>query len=85
MRRLRLDGPLVAELQAALPTLPVDREELRGSLGRHPEREQIPSERRETRDIQSPRGSCTCGFSQRAQRAQRTTSILGARISPPDR
>ena len=30
MRHLRLDGSLVAELQAALPALPVDREELRG-------------------------------------------------------
>ena len=40
----------------------------------------IPSERSETRDRRSPRGICTFGFSQRAQRAQRTTSI---RFSAP--
>jgi hypothetical protein len=34
VRRLRLDGPLVAELQAALSPMPVDREELRGSMKR---------------------------------------------------
>jgi hypothetical protein len=40
VRHLRLDGPLVAELQAPLSAMPVDREELRGSLGCHPERAQ---------------------------------------------
>ena len=51
---MRLDGCLVAELQAALPELWRDREELRGSLSCHPEQAErapvIPSERSESRD-----------------------------------
>jgi hypothetical protein len=41
---VRLDGALVAELQAAVQALPRDREELRGPLNDEPSADRRPTE-----------------------------------------